>query len=134
MMSSRVQKADVHAHMFTKLKDSKFTGGHYTNVAGNIDYVGAFESALPSKGKTAPATRQAELEIDKEKKHEEGDHEQRRHLATEEGRQRQQLSAQRRAVDSDPRREINHTERETTGSRGIIYDDKALHNLVKGAQ
>jgi hypothetical protein len=50
MMSSRVQKADVHAHMFTKLKDSKFTGGQYTNVAGNIDYVGGFESALPSKG------------------------------------------------------------------------------------
>ena len=50
-MSSRVQKADVHAHMFTKLKDSKFTGGQYTNVAGNIDYVGGFQSAPPpSKG------------------------------------------------------------------------------------
>lgn len=50
--SSRVQKADIHAHMFTKLKDSKFNGGQYTNVAGNIDYVGAFESAPPpSKGK-----------------------------------------------------------------------------------
>lgn len=49
--SSRVQKADIHAHMFTKLKDSKFNGGQYTNVAGNIDYVGAFESAPPpSKG------------------------------------------------------------------------------------
>jgi len=48
--SSRVQKADVNAHMFTKLRDSKFTGGHYTNVAGNIDYVGNFESAPPSKG------------------------------------------------------------------------------------
>ena len=50
-MSSRVQKADVHAHMFTKLKDSKFTGGQYTNVAGNIDYVRGFQSAPPpSKG------------------------------------------------------------------------------------
>lgn len=49
--SSRVQKADVHAHMFTKLRDSKFTGGQYTNVAGNIDYVGTFESAPPAKGK-----------------------------------------------------------------------------------
>ena len=47
---SRVQKADINAHMFTKLRDSKFTGGQYTNVAGNIDYVGAFESAPPSKG------------------------------------------------------------------------------------
>jgi hypothetical protein len=49
-MSSRVQMADIHAHMFKKLKDSQFTGGQYTNVAGNIDYVGGFKPSLPSKG------------------------------------------------------------------------------------
>ena len=48
--ASRVQKGDIHAHMFTGIKASVFTGGEYTNVAGNIDYVAAFESAPPSKG------------------------------------------------------------------------------------
>ena len=47
---SRVQKADINVHMFKKLRNSEFTGGKYTNVAGNIHYVGASESAPPSKG------------------------------------------------------------------------------------
>ena len=48
--TNRVQMADIHTPMFTKLRDSKFISREYTNVAGNIDYVGAFKSALPSKG------------------------------------------------------------------------------------
>ena len=48
--SSRVQKGHIHAHMFTGIKGSVFTGGEYTNVAGNIDYVGVVGSAPLSKG------------------------------------------------------------------------------------
>ena len=48
--SSRVQKGDINAHMFTKIRDSKFTGGVYTNVAGNIDYVAVVGSASLSEG------------------------------------------------------------------------------------
>jgi len=63
-VASRVQKGHVHAHMFTKIKDSVFTGGEYTNVAGNIDYVGALGSAPPSQGKTGRDTRETELKPD----------------------------------------------------------------------
>lgn len=44
-VSSRVQKADINAHMFKNLRDSEINGGQFTNVAGNMDYVGASESA-----------------------------------------------------------------------------------------
>jgi hypothetical protein len=49
--SSRVQKAGIHAHMFKGLRDSsKITGGQYTNVAGNVTYVGVHKSAPTSQG------------------------------------------------------------------------------------
>lgn len=62
--SSRVQKGHIHAHMFTGIKGSVFTGGEYTNVAGNIDYVGALGPAPLFEGKTARDTKETELGTD----------------------------------------------------------------------